>query len=199
MAIAAGIAAIIEFIEILIDVGILIKRGITIFKAADSLVDVFEEHEVEIEDEMDLPTARGEVSVSSEGGVIFPGIAMLNDGFSKTQSIIDAASSSSSRTCQPDFNDNFEKYKDKTEPEKQHKDYYTDNEGSNSLPGKGEPNSSADLKNSDGSLIQRRYYDENGKAAKDIDYDHPNPNDNHEFPHEHYWNWDKKDKRGDWC
>ena len=41
---------------------------------------------------------------------------------------------------------------------------------------------------------QRRYYDENGRAEKDIDYKHSNGDGSHTFPHEHYWDWSNPDK-----
>lgn len=57
----------------------------------------------------------------------------------------------------------------------------------NSLPRDGQtPNSSKDLKDSNGTTKQRRYYDENGDADMDIDYKHGGVG--HTFPHRHYWN-----------
>lgn len=41
-----------------------------------------------------------------------------------------------------------------------------------SLPGKGEPNSSADLLNPGGTVKRRWYYDEYGKAKEDIDFNY---------------------------
>lgn len=64
----------------------------------------------------------------------------------------------------------------------------------NSLPGKGKPNSSADLLNPDGSVKQRRYYDEKGRAKEDIDFNHSDDG-THEFPHRHEWDWDSKPPR----
>lgn len=64
----------------------------------------------------------------------------------------------------------------------------------NSLPGKGEPNSSADLLDPDGSVKQRRYYDEKGRAKEDIDFNHSDGG-THEFPHRHEWDWDSKPPR----
>jgi len=55
-----------------------------------------------------------------------------------------------------------------------------------SLPTTGEPNSSKDLKDSNGSIKQRRYYDKNGDADMDIDYHHGGVG--HTFPHRHDWN-----------
>ncbi|WP_174880497.1 hypothetical protein [Metabacillus niabensis] len=60
----------------------------------------------------------------------------------------------------------------------------------NSLPGKGEPNSSIDLLNPNGTVKQRRYYDENGRAKEDIDFNHPDDG-THTFPHRHKWDWSK--------
>jgi len=64
----------------------------------------------------------------------------------------------------------------------------------NNLPGKGEPNFSADLLNSDGTVKQRRYYDEQGRAKKDIDFNHSDDG-THTFPHRHKWDWSKKPPR----
>ncbi len=62
-----------------------------------------------------------------------------------------------------------------------------------SLPVKGKPNSSKDLKDSKG-IKQRRYYDENGNADLDIDYRHGG-NGKEPFPHKHKWT---NGKRGKW-
>ncbi len=64
----------------------------------------------------------------------------------------------------------------------------------NNLPGKGEPNSSADLLNPDGTVKQRRYYDEQGRAKEDIDFNHSDDG-THTFPHRHKWDWSKKPPR----
>ena len=58
----------------------------------------------------------------------------------------------------------------------------------------GEASSSTDLLDENGELKQRRYYDENGRAEKDIDYKHSNGDGSHTFPHEHYWDWSNPDK-----
>lgn len=57
------------------------------------------------------------------------------------------------------------------------------------MGGRSDPNSSEDLYNQNGELIQRRYYDENGYAEFDIDFKHDNSHNNHEFPHKHTWDW----------
>lgn len=57
------------------------------------------------------------------------------------------------------------------------------------LPTTGKPNSSVDLYNENGTLMQRRYYDENGRAVEDIDYEHSNGDNSHVFPHRHTWDW----------
>ncbi len=62
-----------------------------------------------------------------------------------------------------------------------------------SLPIKGEPNSSQDLY-IDGKLVQRRYFDEKGRAFEVIDYDHANPDNSHTFPHRHGWEWNENGK-----
>ncbi len=66
-----------------------------------------------------------------------------------------------------------------------------------SLPAtKQTPNSSADLLNPDGSVKQRRYYDEEGRAKMDIDFNHSDDG-THVFPHIHLWDWGKKPPRQD--
>ena len=56
------------------------------------------------------------------------------------------------------------------------------------LGSEGEPNSSKDLLNPDGSIKQRRYYGEDGKVLEDIDYNHSDDG-SHTFPHRHKWDW----------
>lgn len=58
-----------------------------------------------------------------------------------------------------------------------------------SLPTTGKPNSSVDFYGENGTLMQRRYYDENGRAIEDIDYEHSNGDNSHVFPHRHTWDW----------
>ncbi|SBO17938.1 T7SS effector LXG polymorphic toxin [Carnobacterium divergens] len=58
------------------------------------------------------------------------------------------------------------------------------------LEGTGEPNSSSDLLNEDGSVKQRRWYGKDGKALEDIDYNHTDDG-THTFPHRHKWDWSK--------
>ncbi|EOH95911.1 hypothetical protein UAY_03337 [Enterococcus moraviensis ATCC BAA-383] len=57
----------------------------------------------------------------------------------------------------------------------------------------GKPNSSADILNPDGSVKQRRYYDEKGRATEDIDFNHSDDG-THEFPHRHKWDWSNPEK-----
>lgn len=55
-----------------------------------------------------------------------------------------------------------------------------------------EPNSSADIRDGNGDIVRRRWFDENGDAKRDLDYtDHGNPKKHPEVPHEHYWDWGK--------
>lgn len=87
-----------------------------------------------------------------------------------------------------EFNDkvkNGEKLKNHSEVEA--------DEASN-LPPRGVPNSSSDLLNPDGSVKQRRYYGNDGKAVEDIDFNHSDDG-THEFPHRHEWDWNKKNPR----
>ena len=81
--------------------------------------------------------------------------------------------------------------KDKGEPRAKHK---TDNSGKD-LPAKGEPNSSVDKLNPDGSVKQRRYYGPDGKAELDINYNHSNGDGSHTFPHENPWDWSQNPPR----
>ena len=60
-----------------------------------------------------------------------------------------------------------------------------------SLPKKGEPNSEQELLNEDGTVKQRRHYDENGDADYDIDFNHQDDG-THEFPHVHKWSNGKR-------
>ncbi len=58
---------------------------------------------------------------------------------------------------------------------------------STNLPKEGAPNSVAEKRGKDGKVIQKRWYDNNGKPQKDIDYtDHGTPN-KHPNPHQHDW------------
>ncbi|MDK8182632.1 hypothetical protein QP775_17440 [Paenibacillus sp. UMB4589-SE434] len=58
-----------------------------------------------------------------------------------------------------------------------------------SLKTTGTPNSSVDLYDENSKLIQRKYYDKNGRAKEDIDYEHSNGDNSHAFLHRHTWNW----------
>lgn len=77
----------------------------------------------------------------------------------------------------------YEDAKENGEPTDDHSTQTT-SEGS-SLPKTGRPNSSKDLKDSQG-VKQRRYYDKDGNADMDIDYRHGGVG--HTFPHRHDWN-----------
>lgn len=90
----------------------------------------------------------------------------------------------------------LEKSREKGKPAKKHKVFENKKK---SLDGKGEPNSSADLLNPDGSVKQIRYYGPDGKPIEDIDFNHPDDG-THEFPHRHQWDWNKRPPRqkGEW-
>jgi hypothetical protein len=57
---------------------------------------------------------------------------------------------------------------------------------SGDLPTTGSPNSSRDKRDKKGKIIQRRYYDGDGKAVINIDYDHDHGAGK---PHGHDWDW----------
>ena len=56
-----------------------------------------------------------------------------------------------------------------------------------SLPVKGAPNSSDILLNPDGTIKQKRWYDEKGNALRDRDYNHGGEENGIPFPHDHEW------------
>jgi hypothetical protein len=60
---------------------------------------------------------------------------------------------------------------------------------SDDLPTIGNPNSSREKRNKKGKIIQRRFYDGDGKAIIDIDYEHDHTGAGN--PHAHDWNWTK--------
>ena len=54
----------------------------------------------------------------------------------------------------------------------------------------GDKNSSVDILDENGNVKTRRWYDENGKAYRDVDMtNHGNPKNHPEWPHEHFWDW----------
>ena len=57
------------------------------------------------------------------------------------------------------------------------------------LPLKGRANSSTDLfdNKNQKTLVQRRFYDENGNPEQDFDYKYRDSNNTHLFPHIHLW------------
>ena len=82
--------------------------------------------------------------------------------------------------------------REKGESAKNHKKIKA--EDAKNLKGDGEPNSSVDLLNPDGSVKQRRYYGPDGRAVEDIDYNHSDDG-THEFPYRHQWDWNKRPPR----
>lgn len=54
------------------------------------------------------------------------------------------------------------------------------------LPSIGNPNSSSERRDAKGNIIQRRFYDGDGKAVVNIDYDHDHGAGK---PHAHDWDW----------
>ena len=61
------------------------------------------------------------------------------------------------------------------------------------LPATGPPNSSQERRGESGQMIQRRYYDGDGRAVKNLDYDHDYEGAGR--PHAHDWDWTKKPPR----
>lgn len=58
----------------------------------------------------------------------------------------------------------------------------------------GDKNSSVDILDKDGNIKTRRWYDQNGKAYRDVDMtNHGNPKEHQEWPHEHTWKWNGND------
>ena len=57
---------------------------------------------------------------------------------------------------------------------------------SGDLPITGNPNSSKDRRDKKGRIVQRRFYDGEGKAIINIDYDHDHGAGK---PHGHDWDW----------
>ena len=61
-----------------------------------------------------------------------------------------------------------------------------------SLPSAGTPGSASELKDAGGKLIQRRYYGNDGRAIKNIDYGHDHGAGD---PHAHDWDWTQSPPR----
>jgi hypothetical protein len=61
--------------------------------------------------------------------------------------------------------------------------------GPKDLPSRGPSEGHLDKKNDQGEVIQRRFYDVDGKAEKNIDYDHDYEGVG--VPHAHDWDWTK--------
>ena len=61
------------------------------------------------------------------------------------------------------------------------------------LPSRGTPGGSAEKRDGNGNLLQVRYYGDDGRAQKDVDYghDHTGAGD----PHVHDWDWTKTPPR----
>ncbi len=179
-----GLLAIEELISILITTAI----SITIFVVVKELVDVFEEHDIGMDDVLELPKSRGGINIpglGSVGEVASLGVALAEAITSSEAGVKESPSSRKrgDKLSKEKANANKEKTKDEVDPRTEH----LERKKGERNTADGKPNSSADEFTKDGKLKQRRYYDENGKPQKDIDYtDHGNPKD-HEAPHDHYW------------
>ncbi len=184
-----GIVGITVLIETLIDAAIVATAVIAIFVVARSLVDVFEEHEEEIGDMLDLPEARGPIRI--------PGLGAAGVGSSIGIHLVEDFNSggeldSSDNRADDISKENSEKNKAKTKGETNSRGTHIEQPNEKQNPdgqsnGKGPKNGSSDAFDKEGNLKQRRYYDDEGNPQKDIDYtDHGNPK-NHEKPHDHYW------------
>jgi len=65
----------------------------------------------------------------------------------------------------------------------------------NKLPLNSNPNSSIDRVDENGNVIQRRFYDELGRAIRDVDFtDHGNSKLHPIVPHEHIWDWSNPER-----
>ena len=63
------------------------------------------------------------------------------------------------------------------------------------LPIKHIPNSTLTKNDAKGNAIIKRFFDEEGKALKDIDYtNHGNPKRHPKVPHKHRWDWSNPKK-----
>jgi RHS repeat-associated protein len=61
------------------------------------------------------------------------------------------------------------------------------------LPPTGEPNTTGELLNPDGSVKQERVYGPDGRPIRDRDYNHGG--EGHTFPHDHEWDWSRNPPR----
>jgi hypothetical protein len=64
---------------------------------------------------------------------------------------------------------------------------------SRSLPASGGPGAVVELRDSNGQLIQKRFYGADGRALKNIDYGHDHGAG---IPHVHDWDWTLSPPRG---
>ena len=60
------------------------------------------------------------------------------------------------------------------------------------LPNEWQPNTSLDRRNEHGAIVQRRFYGQDGRAIKDIDYNHDHGAGQ---PHAHDWDWAQEEPR----
>jgi len=64
-----------------------------------------------------------------------------------------------------------------------------------SLKATGPENSRIDVYNSQGKLVQQRWYNAKGKAILNKDYEHRDNRHDHVFPHYHRWDWTQAQPR----
>ena len=119
-----------------------------------------------------------------EWKAIAPPSVKLADVIPKSKNDIDNKTKKENAKSDSKVRDKNGKVIDESEVPKPRKNNKKVKGKTGSLSTEGEANSSTELYNENGKLIQRRYYDKNGKVEFDIDFSHGG---NHKFPHIHNW------------
>lgn len=120
------------------------------------------------------------------GDILAIGIGLVVGVCLLAEAITEVTDSVSSAEKNDNVKDAPKNVKNPEDKDKTENDY--DENNSNKLPMKGEPNSDKHLYDKRG-LKQTRHYGPDGRAEYDIDYHHPNSGNNHKFPHKHFWKW----------